>query len=82
MNDYGLACIRITLFGAAHTDAALAKRMRGLIQRAPEELFDLQSDPWELSNLAGDEQHAEVLAAMRARLHDWMRDEKDPLYDG
>jgi len=67
---------------AAHTDAALAKRMRGLIQRAPEELFDLQSDPWELSNLAGDEQHAEVLAAMRARLHDWMRDEKDPLYDG
>ena len=67
---------------AARTDQALAKRMRGLITRAPEELFDLQNDPWELTNLASDEKSAEVLAAMRKRLHDWMRDEKDPLYDG
>ncbi|MBK1856283.1 sulfatase-like hydrolase/transferase [Verrucomicrobiaceae bacterium 5K15] len=33
-----------------------------------EELFDTQSDPWEINNLASDPAHAEQLAAMRSRL--------------
>ncbi len=36
--------------------------------RAPEMLFDLEVDPHETKNLAGDAQHAHVLLEMRARL--------------
>lgn len=34
----------------------------------PDQLYDLESDPYERRNLAGDEQFAPVLAEMRARL--------------
>jgi arylsulfatase A-like enzyme len=36
--------------------------------RPPEQLFDLETDPHEIHNLAGDPAHAEVLADLRARL--------------
>ena len=42
-----------------------------------EELFDLESDPWEIKNLAGDPAHAERLAAMRARLKSEMIEVRD-----
>ncbi len=34
-----------------------------------EELYDVQRDPWEVHNLAGDPAHADQLADLRARLH-------------
>jgi arylsulfatase A-like enzyme len=37
------------------------------------ELFDMQSDPDEFCDLAGDKGYASVLAEMRARLCDWLR---------
>jgi arylsulfatase A-like enzyme len=47
------------------------KYLRYLEQEpAYEQLFDLEADPFEQRNLATDEQHADVLARMRAR---WQR---------
>ena len=40
------------------------------------QLFDLQDDPWELTNLAGSAKHADVVTRLRAELARW-RDEWD-----
>ena len=40
--------------------------------RAAEELFDTQSDPWEVKNLAGDPAHAAKLAELRAECDAWL----------
>jgi len=44
----------------------------------PEQLFDLQSDPHQVRNLAGDPKYAEKLTELRAVLDRWMADVKDP----
>ncbi len=46
--------------------------------RPPEELFDVEKDPFETINLAKDARHAETLGQLRARLDQWSRDTKDP----
>jgi hypothetical protein len=40
--------------------------------RAPEELFDTQSDPWEVKNIAGDPAHAAKLTELRAECDAWL----------
>jgi arylsulfatase A-like enzyme len=40
--------------------------------RAPEELYDISADPYEINNLADDPKLAETLKEMRARLDTWM----------
>jgi N-sulfoglucosamine sulfohydrolase len=47
------------------------------LPRPVEYLYDLESDPWEIRNLAGDPSHAIALEAMRARLKDLMITTKD-----
>jgi N-sulfoglucosamine sulfohydrolase len=47
-----------------------------------EQLYDLTLDPSEARNLADDPSHAEILAELRARLSDWMKETEDPLLDG
>lgn len=42
-----------------------------------EMLFDMREDPWEIRNLADQPQHAERLAAMRARLRSTMASIRD-----
>ena len=42
-----------------------------------EELYDLESDPHELTNLAGESSHAQVLAKLRAALDAWKTETKD-----
>lgn len=42
-----------------------------------EELFDTETDPHELNNLANDERHREVLLRMRAECERWMRSTGD-----
>jgi arylsulfatase A-like enzyme len=37
-----------------------------------EELYDLESDPWEINNLAGSPQHAATLARLRRVLEEWI----------
>jgi N-sulfoglucosamine sulfohydrolase len=46
------------------------------------ELFDLEQDPYERVNVAGQPAYAAVQAELLSRLHDWMRDTADPLLAG
>jgi arylsulfatase A-like enzyme len=43
------------------------------------QLFDLNSDPWEMSNLAGMPEHKERLESMKKRLEAWRKKQGDPL---
>ena len=45
--------------------------------RPEEELYDLESDPWELRNLAGEEEHGTTLASMRTTLASWIEETGD-----
>ena len=45
--------------------------------RPAEELYDLQNDPHETKNLAGDSKYALVLSETRQRLGDWMKRTND-----
>lgn len=40
---------------------------------APDLLFDMRRDPWEMTNLAGEAKHADTPAALKARLDGWER---------
>ncbi len=42
-----------------------------------EELYDLESDPYEIENLAGSPRHQEVLARLRSVLEQWIADSND-----
>ena len=46
-------------------------------KRPAEELYDLQNDPHELVNLAGDQGHRAILNDMRQLLDDWVEDTGD-----
>lgn len=52
--------------------------LRDYVRRPPEELYDLEADPYEVRNLAGDPEHAERLAGLRARMETWQHETRDP----
>lgn len=54
------------------------RRLKNYIFRGPEELFDLENDPEELDNLAGDPRFKSQLKEMRAELEGWQHDTEDP----
>lgn len=56
---------------AAGTLDPLSEKLLFAPRRAPEELYDLQADRHEISNLASDPNHQETLVAMRSRLAEW-----------
>ena len=43
------------------------------------QLFNIESDPWEITNLVGETRHAARLKEMKALLKDWMKKVDDPL---
>ncbi len=51
-------------------------------KRPEEELYDLQADPWEMNNLAGDPRYAEILEDLRQRVQRWMEETGDRLLEG
>ena len=46
-------------------------------KRPAVELYDLQADPWELTNVAEKPENAETVARLRARLDAWMKQQGD-----
>lgn len=48
------------------------------LKRAPEELYDLSSDPDEVRNLAGEAAHRDTLIRLRAATEKFRRDTNDP----
>jgi arylsulfatase A-like enzyme len=46
-------------------------------ERAPEELYDLEADPFEVRNLAAEPAHEAALQEMRGRLDRWMEETAD-----
>lgn len=50
--------------------------------RPAEELYDLDADPWQRSNLASDAAYADVRSDLARRLDRWMTETDDPVLDG
>jgi len=46
------------------------------------ELYDLENDPWERDNLIGRPEVAEIKAALRRELEDWLSSTGDPILQG
>jgi len=46
-------------------------------KRPAVELYDLQNDPWELTNVAANPDNAAVMARLRAQLEAWMQQQGD-----
>lgn len=63
------------LFAAGKLNAHQARPF--LPSRPVEELYDLQSDPHELNNLAESPEHGETLKKLRGKLTDWMERTRD-----
>jgi uncharacterized sulfatase len=59
------------------TDPALAARVEWMYHRPAEELYDLESDPYEVKNIAGSPEVAEVKVRLQAQLDAWMKQQGD-----
>jgi uncharacterized sulfatase len=66
-----------TWVAAAKTDPGAAAIVRRYFRRPPEELYDLDADPWERKNLAADPSRAATLARLRDDLDGWMNAQGD-----
>lgn len=55
-----------------------ARTVEQYVRRPLEELYDVQADPAETKNLAGDPAHAETLAGLRKKLRAWQEATRDP----
>ena len=67
-----------SMLDRADADAKIAARVRLLRFRPREELYDLETDPYGLTNLAEDPSCKVVLLALRTQLRKWMERQKDP----
>ena len=60
-------------------DKTIGKRnLATYVNRPREELYDLEKDPNELKNVAGDEAYAKVLTELRDKVKEWQEKTKDP----
>lgn len=61
----------------ANSDTEARERVQFYQHRPKEELYDLQEDPHELNNLAGDPQFKDVKEELRRKLKEWMNQQGD-----
>lgn len=61
----------------AKNDAKLAARVAQLFNRPAEELYDLESDPFETKNLASDPAMAQIKTRLQNQLDAWMLQQND-----
>ena len=62
---------------AAEKDPAAANKIKRYFQRDAEELFDLEKDPEEQHNLAGNPEYKKKLAELAANVDTWMKANND-----
>jgi uncharacterized sulfatase len=62
---------------AAKTDLHAKAMIERFVHRPAIEFYDLQTDPWELKNLANDRQYVERIARMETELKKWMTQQGD-----
>lgn len=62
---------------SAEIDSKAKALVDRFVTRPAVEFYDLEKDPWELSNLAADPQYAERIATMEAELKKWMLQQGD-----
>ncbi len=55
-----------------------SRKLKDYFQRPPEELYDLEADPSEVRNLAGEKEYEAILLEMRKDLEKWQAETKDP----
>jgi N-sulfoglucosamine sulfohydrolase len=61
----------------AKSDPALAARVQWLFRRPAEELYDLETDPHEMKNLADDPNCGAIKTRLRRQLDEWMTQQGD-----
>ena len=61
----------------AATDQKIAARLATMDHRSVEELYDVETDPDCLHNLAGEESHQEIKRTLQARLRRFMEESND-----
>lgn len=68
--------------GALMAEAAEVRAAYERMRRPPEfELYDLEADPYEFKNLAGNEAHGADLTRLQEALETWRRETDDPFLD-
>lgn len=75
--DPATRLVRADRYRGTPAEAAMAR----LADPPSWELYDLEDDPHEMLNLAGDPAHGETLARMQGALLEWRRQTADPLLD-
>lgn len=61
-----------------HVETDFAQsRVRAYVKRPAEELFDLQHDPWCLTNLSGSTGNAAIESELSSRMDGWMKQQGD-----
>ncbi len=75
------ACTNAKVFqswkAVVQNDQDAADKVRRYQHRPAEELFDMNQDPYEWSNLADDPKHAQIKADLKRQLAAWMSDQGD-----
>ena len=61
----------------AKNDPALAKRVDWLMHRPAVEIYDLETDPFEMNNLAGKPEVEAIQERLQSQLDTWMKQQKD-----
>ena len=62
---------------AAKANPDAAEKVRAYEYRPEEELYDLETDPWEMKNIAADPAQTARRTRMKARLRQWMEQQGD-----
>jgi len=76
--DQGVGRVMELLKETGHWDDTLLIYIRAYIHRPEFELYDLQTDPHEVHNLAASPDHAQLLAELKASLKAFQKRTKDP----
>ncbi|NQU23894.1 MAG: heparan N-sulfatase, partial [Candidatus Nealsonbacteria bacterium] len=67
-----------TWVGQAWNNPHTYQLVKRYTRRPAEQLYHTADDPYELSNLAADAQHAQLKAQLQAELDRWMKAQGDP----